>query len=243
MNALSMESIFLILSGAVLAAGVLYWLWSHIQLMQKKVHLLENAVFELREIQGGGGQGLDHRHSQAQEQEHEQESDEREIPVYRDVDDNDDGGDWDQGAGSASTPLASLDATPVDLQPGGRIEVPEVQQEETKDKDTQFRELFIQHEVRVPTPQVQKKDETSSSSVSESLESMPVKELRRLAEQRGMTGVSELRKKELLAALRNQVSASVSAPTTLSAPSEPVKEVEVTVERTLDLTDDTIILE
>ena len=54
MNALSMESIFLILSGAVLAAGILYWFWSHIQLTQKKVQLLENAVFELRGLQGPG---------------------------------------------------------------------------------------------------------------------------------------------------------------------------------------------
>ena len=48
MNPPSMEVMFLILSGVILAAGVLYWFWSHIQLTQKKVQLLENAVFELR---------------------------------------------------------------------------------------------------------------------------------------------------------------------------------------------------
>ncbi len=50
-----MESIFLILSGVILFAGVIYWMWSHLQLTQKKVQLLENAVFELRAMIPGGG--------------------------------------------------------------------------------------------------------------------------------------------------------------------------------------------
>ena len=84
MNAMSMESIFLVLSGAVLAAGILYWFWSHIQLTQKKVQLLENAVFELRGMQGPGpGPGP------------KPSDDVRNVPVYRDVDD----GDWDQDQG------------------------------------------------------------------------------------------------------------------------------------------------
>jgi hypothetical protein len=66
---------------------------------------------------------------------------------------------------------------------------------------------------------------------------MPVKELRRLAEQRGLTGVSDMRKKELVAALRNQVAApSVSGSVSVSGN-------EVVVERTLDLTDEAIVLE
>jgi len=207
MNALSMESIFLILSGAVLAAGILYWLWSHIQLMQKKVQLLENAVFELRGLSG-----------------QEQMQEKSPVPEYKDEDDE----EWPAPVSDSvvqevisSTPLAELKQMPVDLQPGGRIEVP---QEEETNNDTQgFRELFIQQETRVPTPPAQVATESS-------LESMPVKELRRLAEQRGLTGVSELRKKELLAALRNQL-----------APAPVVESFKE--ERTLDLTEDTVVLE
>jgi hypothetical protein len=231
MNALSMESIFLILSGAVLVAGILYWFWSHIQLMQKKVHLLENAVFELRELQGGGG-------SQEQDKVQHVDSEEREIPVYRDVDEAADEGENDWPAeGTTSTPLSALDSTPVDLQPGGRIHV-EAEEPVVATKEEQFRELFVQHEPRVPTPVV--KQEVKEVG-QESLESMPVKELRRLAEQRGLTGVSELRKKELLAALRNQIAPSVKADEG-DGSSVPVVN-EVTVERTLDLTDDAVILE
>jgi len=212
MNVMSMESIFLILSGAVLAAGILYWFWSHIQLTQKKVQLLENAVFELR-----GMQGVSKQHDVPQEEEAPVSG----VQVYKDEEDEE--MEWEnEGQGSASTPLTALDATPSDLQPGGRIEIPV-----DSDKDVQFRELFIQQEssVRLPTPP------------AESLESMPVKELRRLAEQRGLTGVSELRKKELLSALRNQIT-PVSAP----APA-PVPVQEVSIERTLDLTVDAVVLE
>lgn len=234
MNALSMESIFLILSGAVLAAGILYWFWSHIQLTQKKVQLLENAVFELRGLQGlGPGPGPGSLGS-GQEP--------LPVPEYKDDDEGEaeveaDESDWlPTSVGGGSTPLSALDQAPVDLQPGGRIGLAQEDiKEVSTDKDAQFRELFIQHETRVPTPQTPSQKENQGQ---ESLESMPVKELRRLAEQRGLTGVSELRKKELLAALRNQIT-SVPAPASLPT----VKQEEVVVERTLDLTEDAVILE
>lgn len=238
MNALSMESIFLILSGAVLAAGILYWFWSHIQLTQKKVQLLENAVFELRGLQGlgpGSGPGPGSLGS-GQEP--------LPVPEYKDDDEGEaeveaDESDWlPTSVGGGSTPLSALDQAPVDLQPGGRIGLAQEDiKEVSTDKDAQFRELFIQHETRVPTPQTPKENQSQKDNQGqESLESMPVKELRRLAEQRGLTGVSELRKKELLAALRNQI-------TSVPVPAPQVAEAEVVVERTLDLTEDAVILE
>lgn len=233
-----MESIFLILSGAVLAAGILYWFWSHIQLTQKKVQLLENAVFELRGLQGlgpGSGPGPGSLGS-GQEP--------LPVPEYKDDDEGEaeveaDESDWlPTSVGGGSTPLSALDQAPVDLQPGGRIGLAQEDiKEVSTDKDAQFRELFIQHETRVPTPQTpSQKENQKENQGQESLESMPVKELRRLAEQRGLTGVSELRKKELLAALRNQI-------TSVPVPAPQVAEAEVVVERTLDLTEDAVILE
>jgi Ulp1 family protease len=103
----------------------------------------------------------------------------------------------------------------------------------------QFRDLFAQRESASPKAPSSSSASASASAtdksvttdkavVSESsLESMPVKELRRLAEQRGLTGVSDLRKKELLAALRQQIT---SSPATEKADT-------VVVERTLDLTE------
>ena len=213
----SMESIFLILSGVILAAGILYWLWSHIQLTQKKVQLLENAVFELRGMLTTRGPGPPSP-----------------SPVvvsapttsYADLPDD----DWEAPEESVEAAPAAAPA-PVnneieiiredapDLEPGGRIlpaaVVPEVVEETSAEE---FRELFLAEsgaqKVAPETPQ--------------SLESMPVKELRRLAEQRGITGVADMRKKELLTALRQQVAPTV-VEKTLDLTVEAVEE-EATVE-------------
>ena len=249
MNAPSMESIFLILSGVILAAGVLYWFWSHIQLTQKKVQLLENAVFELRGLVttrsspeaegpsgssggGGGGGSAAVYNDLADDEEEEWLPEQASTPLPSS------GGVTDIG----STPLSDLNGI-SDLQPGGRLEVPAiVESEVVTEAETsmeQFRDLFAQRESASPKAPSSSSASASASAtdksvttdkavVSESsLESMPVKELRRLAEQRGLTGVSDLRKKELLAALRQQIT---SSPATEKADT-------VVVERTLDLTE------
>ena len=229
-----MESIFLILSGVILAAGVLYWFWSHIQLTQKKVQLLENAVFELR--------GLVTSRSSPEPVTVEGEG----GPVYKDLADDEEEEDWSPDAsvpgiiGGAteigSTPLSELSGGNSDLQPGGRLEVPSESEEAVKESEAetteeQFRELFVQRgasESSSSPPKVSAPVTSSETTApnNESLESMPVKDLRRLAEQRGLTGVSDMRKKEILTALRQQIT---------SAPSV-TKVEDVVVERTLDLT-------
>jgi hypothetical protein len=176
-----MESIFLILSGVILAAGVLYWFWSHIQLTQKKVQLLESAVFELRGVLVPATAPAKPTEQVDNDWEPETETEiEAAAPVPQ-----------------QSTSLEELASTevaeasePEELQPGGGAKVGD-----------EFRELFIQHDppsATTPSP-------AREISSQESLETMPVRELRRLAEQRGLTGVSELRKKELLTALRQQI--------------------------------------
>jgi hypothetical protein len=231
MNSLSMESIFLVLSGVILMAGVLYWFWSHIQLTQKKVQLLENAVFELRGmVQRGGGEGegpgpdLVPGPEVAPSSDHKAEV----TSIYNDLSDD----DWKEEkveAAHASTPLESLDnaadAVPSDLQPGGRIEGVVVEEETKASSDhsgEQFRELFAS-----PSPVVV----STPLSEATALEGMAVKELRRLAEQRGIPNASELRKKEILSALKSQI----------AAPSSSSSGVQV--EKMLDLTEVSEILE
>jgi len=213
-----MESIFLILSGVILAAGVLYWFWSHIQLTQKKVQLLENAVFELRSLVTGPekeGPRSSPGPSNAGPQ-----------PVFQDLADDD---EW---TGDSPAPASASVEAPVsdDLAPGGRIEVPKEEVADVPLTPDQFRDLFARREAEVVPAAAPPTEANTVVSSSESLDSMPVKELRRLAEQRGLTGVSELRKKELLTALRQQV----VAPTVVKA---AVTSDTVTVERVLDLTE------
>ena len=258
MNSLSMESIFLALSGVILLAGVLYWFWSHIQLTQKKVQLLENAVFELRGMLqrggGGGGPGSPDLAS----------SDEDSPPrspsgpgssaavssMYNDLSDDDwkedaevvdhEGEEADVSAGS--TPLSALGLEesssefPVfqeeevnpDLQPGGRIQVVEEGelQSGSQSKGEQFRDLFT----------------SPPTSEATSLDAMPVKDLRRLAEQRGIANASELRKKEILSALKSQIGGGGSV-TGGSAATATNPTTVVQLEKTLDLTEVSEILE
>lgn len=242
MNLPSMEVIFLALSGVILMAGILYWFWIHIQQTQKKVQLLENAVFELRGlVSQGPGPGPGPGPSPA--------APPAPVAVYQDLNDEE---DWDADVKQVSTPLADLPAVahpvqtihevepatntvhvirepaepvPEDLMPGGGSHVaPVAVQEEsmrTMDlkalvkEEEQFRELFIS-----PSPAGAAE---SVSSNTEALESMPVKELRRLAEQRGIAGVADMNKKKILAALRQQIS--------------PVTAHQIEVERTMDLAD------
>jgi Rho termination factor, N-terminal domain len=252
MNPLSMETIFIILSGAILVAGVLYWLWSHIQLTQKKVQLLENAVFELRSmlaargteppapavmVGGGGGPIVEDVIGSSAPA----PAPVKQPSEYKDLDDD----DWQEPAGNdvksiplVSTPLdvddghvaapalvtQEVEAVNDDLMPGGRSSgvvsddaAPQQMRElnlgdvgVAPRDDERFREFF-------------KQPEASVSRSPESLESMPVKELRRLAEQRGIAGAADMRKKEILAALRQQIT-SVPAPA-------PAQNAEVTIEK------------
>ncbi len=217
-------------------AGVLYWFWSHIQLTQKKVQLLENAVFELRGMvqRGGEGPGLGQSEGESEGPGPAPGPELVPIPkaevtsIYNDLSDD----DWKEEKADppihASTPLESLDnaanAVPSDLQPGGRIEGVVVEEETKASSDNsgeQFRELFTS-----PAPVVV----STPLSEATALEGMAVKELRRLAEQRGIPNASELRKKEILSALKSQIAAPSAAG-------------GVQVEKMLDLTEVSEILE
>jgi len=203
--ALSMESIFLILSGVILAAGILYWFWSHIQLTQKKVQLLENAVFELRGmLTGRGGEGTPPGIGEAAAQAQAPAPVPEQTRPYADLADD----DWETDAPSddipaLSTPLEALGGNTVTIvREDAPSDFPAAASAVAEPEKTseEFRELFLRES--------QSAAATQGPVTPASLESMPVKELRRLAEQRGITGVSEMRKKELLAALRQQVPAA-----------------------------------
>lgn len=226
MNPPSMEAIFLILSGVILMAGILYWLWSHIQLTQKKVLLIENSVHELRDI-------LSKRVAPPEPDiKMVSATTTTNTPIYNDLSDD----DWIEEENTTSdiktvpmvsTPLDSLDNDVVvthmeteietkpqndvefksqplstiqevdELQPGGRILA--------GGDEKEFRELFAAR-----TPEGSAITNNSPATTGNTLESLSVKELRRIAEQRGITRAGELRKRELLAALRDQSTATTS---------------------------------
>jgi hypothetical protein len=226
-----METLFLVLSGAILAAGVLYWLWSHIQLTQKKVQLLENAVFELRGMLTSGslGSGPGPGSSGPSGPGLASASGPGPAPAsgpaapYKDLADDDwetpDAGTADVAQVSTPLPILELGSGPQgqaqvpasdDLMPGGRAIFPEEatqgQEQGQEVSAEQFRELFISSDAVAAPGSSGSALDASKPQTPESLESMPLKELRRLAEQRGIKGSADMRKKEILTALRSQIS-------------------------------------
>ena len=200
-----METMFMILSGVILAAGVLYWLWSHIQLTQKKVQLLENAVFELRGMVGSS--------SSSRDQGPVDDSDQQglapvgQTEVYRDLDDD----DWKDEETPAPVVQAPVVQAPLSMSPMiiGR-------EEPMSEPAAQFKELFVNAEDVKPVP-------------NQTLEGLPLKELRRMATERGVPGVADMKKKEVIAALRNTVHPGL-APVEEGAPAPVSEEKEVEVE-------------
>jgi hypothetical protein len=88
--------------------------------------------------------------------------------------------------------------TSDDLMPGGRIQLGVDVTEEAvapsgPSAEEEFKNLLKSRTIV---------SSSSASSDAPALEGMPLKELRRLGEQRGIVGAMEMRKKELLAALR-----------------------------------------
>ena len=247
----------MILSGAILIAGVLYWLWSHIQLTQKKVQLLENAVFELRSmlaargteppapVAAGSSGGITQAPAPAPAPVQKAPS------IYNDLEDD----DWREPektplseSEQISTPIDApeLVTSEVDAQAQAPVSIIKEddngaqQQPESDDLapgaprtvtvgevvpgEERFRELFATME---PPAAAAAGATAAGPRTPESLESMPVKELRRLAVQRGIADADSMRKKEILAALRQQIT---SAPAPAPAPAGDVlvvKDVEV----------------
>ena len=219
----SMESIFLILSGVILAAGVLYWFWSHIQLTQKKVQLLESAVFELRGLLTpapqpsdptgptgpAGPAGPTGPEAETEEDWAPASAEEFKSTPLESLESLEKTVDLQPRSGGGKEGMdlqpRSLDLDLEDLQPGGGAKVGEPEGQDG------FRELFIQHDPPMVSanPANPASPAPKPEATPESLDAMPVRELRRLAEQRGLTNVSDMRKKELLAALRQQIGAPV----------------------------------
>jgi hypothetical protein len=197
MNPPSMEIMFLILSGVILAAGVLYWFWSHIQLTQKKVQLLENAVFELR------GMLAPTEITQHLEPALEPTS-QGNQPQYRDLDDD----DWTDRNDRNDRNDQPNDQVRVAIVEATTQETPQIQTQVTREEPVKMTTELIQGFANLYTEDVREIAEPEAEPKSEeaqTLEGMTLKQLRRMATERGITGTSEMKKKALVDAIRNTV--------------------------------------
>ena len=188
------ESFYIALCMTVLLVGAIYWVWTQIQFVQRKVNMLENIVYELKtlcsskppEVMLGSlatptvyppapssvlGEDEDLLHEELHKDISEEAPIEEEVTTYPEVPD-----------------VHDLDVA-----------------EEEPLLDTSNINNFVKM-VEVPATSemedLQPGGVGSGSVVASSLDNMSLKELRRLAQQRGIRGANELRKKELIQAIR-----------------------------------------
>ncbi len=177
------DSFYLALCMTVLLVGAVYWVWTQIQFVQRKVNVLENIVYELKTLCS--------RQSTPPP--------EPLPPVsYPPAPSSVLGEDDDLLHETLHKEVEEVEAN--DIQP-----LPEDEVEEMP-----VVEFNAPPSSPIPEPPVFEEDlqpggvgsGVEESSLNSALDTMTVKELRRLAEQRGIEGVKEKKRKDLIEAIR-----------------------------------------
>ena len=202
------ESFYIALCVTILMLGVVYWFWTQIQYLQRKVNLLDNVVYEMKTLvanlpgqgAGGGGGGIappftaeptypppvDNEapyapppESVAGDIEAERLASEVEFTTFA--------GEKEYSQPPEEEPVKESAQEPNDdLQPGGLAN--------PADNDTKKRS-----------------EAADAASLDSPLNSLSIKELRRMAEANNIPGASEMRKRDLVRVLRNKVSSIMNS--------------------------------
>jgi hypothetical protein len=187
------DSFYLALCMTVLLVGAVYWVWTQMQFVQRKVNVLENIVYELKTL--CSKQAPDPHplppvsYPPAPSSVLGEDEDLLHETLQKEVDD-----------GIAFETLETSESVPEPAHQPATLE--DILQEET---------VFETEETIAPFNEPEKSDDlqpggigsgVSDQALSSALDGMQVKELRRLAEQRGITGVKEKKRKELIEAIR-----------------------------------------
>lgn len=190
------DSFYLALCMTILLVGSVYWVWTQIQYVQRKVNALENIVYELKTLCSS-----------------RQESAPLPVATYPPAPPSEIG---EEDADLLEETLRNeIEAEPIvhetpkamvedEMDDGLNEDVLDQIKEETR---TIVMETNDMHPLMqdIPEDDLQPGGVGSGSapSYTSSLESMSVKELRRLAAQKGISGAGELKKKDLITAIRS----------------------------------------
>lgn len=196
------ETFYIALCVTILMLGIVYWFWSQVQYLQRKVNLLDNVVYEMKTFISNLPGPSESREYKFEEPVFQNDTtaqqNEPNLTVYSAPPESVAGDleaerlaseiEFESFSGTSSDNSANTDesvyASPPDekhendeLQPGGLASM----------ADTKKVSAF------------------SDSSIESPLSSMSIKELRRMAEANNIPGASDLRKKDLIKALRDKV--------------------------------------
>jgi len=196
------ETFYIALCVTILMLGIVYWFWTQVQYLQRKVNLLDNVVYEMKTLISnlpGPSESREYKNDEPSFSNIEPNQQNSPVNNVYSAPPESVAGDIEaermaseiefesfSGASDISTQIddVTVYASPTedkkeedDLQPGGLAHIQDVK------KVSAF----------------------SDSSIESPLSSMSIKELRRMAEANNIPGASELRKKDLIKALRDKV--------------------------------------
>lgn len=191
------ETFYIALCVTILLLGVVYWFWTQVQYLQRKVNLLDNVVYEIKSLvsnlpgptvsksednkhSGNNVDGRDERPVGGFVQEPYAPPPES-IAGDLEAERNSSEEEFEAFSGSSDIKefVEKSDTVPDDLQPGG---------------------------LAVPAESGKTVKADTDAAIESPLSGMSLKELRRMAESQGIPGFSELKKKDLIRALRDKVS-------------------------------------
>ncbi len=177
------DSFYLALCMTVLLVGAVYWVWTQIQFVQRKVNVLENIVYELKTL-------CSRQSTPSPEP----------LPAvsYPPAPSSVLGEDEDLLHETLHKEVEELD----DIKPLSDDEVEEMPADDFNAPPSS--------PTQIPEPPVFEEDlqpggvgsGVAEASLNSALDTMTVKELRRLAEQRGIEGIKDKKRKELIDIIR-----------------------------------------
>jgi hypothetical protein len=201
MNAGTQDMLLLTASFLLILGGVAYWLYSFIEAQQRKMGVLENVLYELRfalqerrVTDDSHGVELNNSPPETDKQKEPEEEEEKVVEIQRYVDPPESvAGEVEETMKDFDVDLPSVEAD--DLRPGGILDLNEDEilkgwDSKKPTEDAQFKKLFVGNTG----------DDKSTSSP---LESLPTKQLREIAQERGLRVTKSMKKPELLELLRS----------------------------------------
>jgi hypothetical protein len=200
------ETFYIALCVTILLLGAIYWFWTQLQYLQRKVNLLDNVVYEMKTLvsnlpaatqvvaspmEYSGGSGNDSGPA------HMEFSHEEQVPYAPPP---------ESVAGDLE---AERMASELEFDSFSGVNVAHVEEQHTS--PVTYVEPPVNDDLQpggLASPDAGKR--VNDTSIESPLNSMSIKELRRMAEANGIPGSSELKKKDLVRALREKVSTIVN---------------------------------
>jgi hypothetical protein len=223
MNAGTQDLLLLTASFLLILGGVAYWLYSNIEAQQRKLGVLENVLYELRfaiqerKVTDEEAHKVQLRDSppevdmadyhqteteEGEQKDAEAENTEKTIGIQRYVEPPESvAGEVEHTMRDFDVELPSADDEEDNLRPGGVLDLNEDEilngwNKSKPTEESQFKKLFVGSV-----------DETPAAGSL--LESMPTKQLRELATERGLRVTKSMKKSELLEVLRSSATQNV----------------------------------